>query len=84
MRYSPRPIHGSDPVRPVFSVARFSPFWKIATVCLSIAGSKGPAIAQSCGTDTAAQSSPVRENSQFESVATDAASSRLSMSRPQT
>ena len=52
VRYHPSPTHGREPERPVFSEASFSPFCSIATVCLSISLSKGPAIAQSCGTET--------------------------------
>ena len=50
--YHPVPIHGSEPERPVFSVGTVSPFCSIATTCLSISLSKGPAMAQSCGMRT--------------------------------
>src|SRR5690606_40971282 len=40
--YHPTPTYGNPPVRPVFTVAIFSPFCVTATSCKSCARSNGP------------------------------------------
>ena len=52
VRYQRTPTYGSPPERPVLTDAFFSKFCVMATFCKSLLRSKGPKIAQSCGTLT--------------------------------